>query len=176
MDHATDTEPTRNGERPRAEINARRRSIFRSAFLLVLCTIVLFAFILFQGDIRRRQRTKDDAQSYASVLTARIGDTGALPLNLELPNDHPPPSYPFEWLTRRDAHLLRRSTGRIIAAYSSPVTRILAPDGRTVVLFTDGHFDVEWMSLEEFDTAEAAQREEVKRLAAGAAQDNPPGP
>ena len=173
MEHATDTEPTGNGEKPCAEIAARRRSVFRSAFFLVLCTIVLFVFILVQGDIRRRQRTVDDAQSYASVLTERIGETGALPLNLELPDDHPPPSCLFRQLNRRDTHLLRQSDERIIAAYSSPVTRVFAPDGRAVLLFTDGRFDVDWLSLDEFDRAQAAQREEIRRLATGAAKENP---
>jgi hypothetical protein len=139
----------------------------RSVLLLAVCTVLLFLVIVAQGDLRRRQRSLEGARWYASILTQRMGETGALPLNLELPDEHPPVVGRYTWLSRADARLLRATPHRVVAASSTPVPRILARDGCAVIVFDDGRFDVEWLPLDTFAQIKEAQEEALQQLKAG---------
>lgn len=176
MEHQTDTKLTENALRPEVDLHRRRRSVLRSVLLLALCTIVLFVFILVQHDVRRRQRNMDDAFRCAGVLTGRIGEAGILPLNLEVASGGAPPVSEFGYLLRRDAHILRASSRPIITAWTAPVSRVFAPDGRAVIFFTNGRFDVEWLTLAEFDRSYAAQQDEIQRLGTEANREVPSRP
>jgi hypothetical protein len=135
---------------------------------LLVATVVLFAFILVQGDVRRRQRAMGQARRYVAALVNRLGEPGALPLNLD-PAPAPDRSEgtsSIEPLSREDARLLRASGQRVVAAQTRPVFQVLLPGGRAVVFFADGRFDVEWLSLAKFDELYAAQQAEIRRLAA----------
>ncbi len=154
----------------------RRKSILRSVLVLAVATIILFVFILVQGDIRRRQRNVDQAFWHAGTLAERAGETGVLPLNLEpVPTPGRQPGM-FEWVDRDDARHLRNSDERVIAAYTVRPLQLLLRDGRAVIVFERGRFDVEWMTLSRFDELFAAQREDIRRIAAGAPRDRPGEP
>lgn len=156
--------------------SARRRlSILRSVIVLALATIALLVFILAQGDARRRQRAMEQAQWHANILAKRVGEAGALPLNLE-PDPAPGRRLGmFESLSRQEARSLRRSDKRVIAAQTTPVLRVFAPDGRGVILFQHGRFDVEWVTLQQFDELSAQQQDEIRCLEADATPDGPEG-
>jgi hypothetical protein len=106
----------------------------------------------------------------------RVGETGALPLNLELPNEHPPVVGRFTWLSREHARLLRSVNGRIVAAWSGRVPRILVPDGRAVIIFEDGRFRVEWFSLKTFAQISGAQQATIQSFKGGASTGPPSDP
>ena len=146
----------------------RRRSVLRSVFLLLLATVALFVFILVQGDARRRQRAMSQAQWHAANLAQRLGDTKALPLNLEPVRDPARTGEVsrVEWLSRDDALRLRRSDKRVLAAQTVSLPRVLAPDGRAAIFFEGGKFYVKWLTLPEFDRLYAAQQDEIRRLSA----------
>ncbi len=142
-----------------------RTPIHRSAIVLAICTIALLAFILVQGDSRRRQRAIEQLKRQTATLLERVGENDILPLNLE-PNTDPTQqskTLRVEWLTRQDARLLRKSTGRKIVAQTIPVRQVLGREGRAVILFEKGRFDVEWMTLSEFDEQYTAQLDEIRR-------------
>jgi hypothetical protein len=154
----------------------RRRSILRSAAVLAVATIILLVFILALGDIRRRNRAIDQARWHVGVLEERAGGTGVLPLNLE-PAASPGRSRSmFEWLNRDDARHLRASDRRVIAAYTVRPLQLLLRDGRAVVFFAAGRFDVQWVPISQFDELLAAQRDEIHRITAEAPHSGVDGP
>lgn len=142
-----------------------RTPIHRSAIVLTVCTIALLAFIFVQGDSRRRQRAIDQLRRQAATLVERVGESGILPLNLEPDTDPTQQSKAVrvDWLTRQDVRLLRKSAGRKIVVQTIPVRQVLARVGRAVIFFEKGRFDVEWLTLAEFDEQYAAQLDEIRR-------------
>ena len=156
--------------------SARRRlSILRSVVLLIVATIALLVFILAQGDARRRQRAMEQARWHASTLAKRVGEAGALPLNLE-PDPAPGRRLGmFESLSRQEARSLRRSDMRVIVAQTTPVLRVFAPDGRAAIFFRQGRFDVQWLTVQQFDELFAQQQDEIRRLEADVTPDRPEG-
>ncbi|GAG12856.1 unnamed protein product, partial [marine sediment metagenome] len=93
------------------KLSRRRTPVSRSVIILVVGTVALFVFILVQGDLRRRQRAMEQAHLHAAALAKRVGEAGALPLNLEpLPTpERKAKTYRVEQLSRRDARHLRKS-------------------------------------------------------------------
>lgn len=154
------------GAGPAASEPVRSRApIHRAAIVLVVCTIALLAFILVQGDSRRRHRAVEGLRRQVATLVERVGESGILPLNLG-PNTGPRQqarASRVEWLTRQEARLLRRSAGRKIVAHTIPVRQVLSREGRAVIFFENGRFDVEWLTLAEFDECYAAQLNEIRR-------------
>ncbi len=145
----------------------RRVPIYRSVMFLVVGTIALLVFILVQGDVRRRQRAMEQAKRHVATLAKRVGDAGALPLNLQ-PEPVPerqPGMFRVECLARQDALYLRKSNRRGIIAQTTPVLQMLALDGRAVIFIENGRFDVNCLKLPEFDERFAAQRDDIRRLA-----------
>ncbi|MGB2984336.1 MAG: hypothetical protein WBE26_00520 [Phycisphaerae bacterium] len=157
------------------KLSRRRTPVSRSVIILVVGTVALFVFILVQGDLRRRQRAMEQAHLHAAALAKRVGEAGALPLNLELlpTPERKAKTYRVEQLSRQDARHLRKSGKRVIVAQTVPLPQVLTPDGRAVIFFEGGKFDVEWLTLPEFDELYAAQQDEIRRLAADTGDDLP---
>ena len=147
----------------------RRRRIIRSLFILLVATLALAICIIVMGDIRRHKVAMTAAQAYVDQVSGRVGQQRQLPLNLGLRDDTPPEASPvplrnIEWLTRDQAWLLRRSERRVIAAHSLPIRRRFLEDGCVAVFFEGGRFNLEWMLLPDFDTAQRLQIEEIEHL------------
>jgi len=143
-----------------------RKDSLRTLVILVVAAGALLAFIAALGDFRRQQNALGQMQWHAGTYILRMGDTGQLPLNLE-PDIAPQRQTKMirvQWISRDDARTLRESADRIIAAYSVPMPRALAADGRAVVIFEGGKFHVEWLGLEAFDQAMQAQQREIDRI------------
>ena len=153
-----------------------RSSVFHSAIVLLLATLALVAFICMLGDLRRKNNAITRTRWHADAFARRVAGTDVLPLNLE--PDVPPELrnqiIQVEWLPRDAARYLRSSQRRVIVAYTRPLPRVLGSNGRAVVFFQDGRFDVEWLTLSRFDGLFAAQQEEIQRLAAAAAEEGDP--
>ncbi len=138
----------------------------------------MLVFILAQGDLRRRQRAMEQAKWHAATLAERTGPGGALPLNLE-PAAAPrrrSPMFKIEWLDREEARLLRKRAEPYVAAQTVPLLQVLAPDGRAVILFQDGRFDVKWLTLSEFDARFAEQQRRIRRPDGEPLRDSPVSP
>lgn len=128
--------------------------------MLVLAVLGLAAFILGLGDIRRQRYAMEQVRVHAAAFQRRVSESGTLPLNLE--PETPPQGgeklIPLEWLDRESAGRFRGLPGPVIVVQTVPVLRTLGPDGRAVVRFDQGRFEVGWMTLKQFDEAIAAQR------------------
>lgn len=136
-----------------------RRSLLKSSIYLVLAFAGLISFILGLGDLRRQRYALEQARWHAANFQKRVGDGGLLPLNLEPP---PPPSgasqmIALEWPDHAAASALREKSGRIIVARTVPITQILRRDGRAVIAFEKGRFDVQWLPLSATDPPLPAQ-------------------
>ncbi len=151
---------------PRATTEKPRPPVRRSVAVLVVATLALVVFILVLGDIRRKNTPLAQAQWYASQLTDRLGSARALPLNLDVDVSpaHEPKLRRFNRLTPERARTLRQAGRRVVAAYTNPINRVLAPDGRAVVFFEAGSFSAEWLSLAEADVVLAAQQSLIQSL------------
>ncbi|MBI4716814.1 MAG: hypothetical protein HY763_03340 [Planctomycetes bacterium] len=139
---------------------SHKRAIVRRSAALLAATAALVAFILLLGDMRRRNVAMERAQRFAEQLTGRVGQDGVLPLNLEPAPaaGQPAGGFRFTWLTRDEAHRLRGSHERILAAYSPGIECNLSPDGRAVLFFESGRFGAAWVSEKEFTALNAAQQ------------------
>ncbi len=145
--------------------------ILRPIIVLAVGTIVLFLLVLVARDFRWRQRAVAHAEWHAVTLSKRVGEAGALPRNLE-PLPVPagsPRTVDLEWLTRDQAHLLRGVGRRLVVAQTAAPPQLLAPDGRAVIFFENGRFEVEWLTLARFDELRAARQAAIQNLATTAA-------
>ncbi len=148
----------------------RRRAVRRQLFLLLVGTVVLVAFIVVLGDMRRQRWAMDQSHWYAAQLMTRSGEFRVLPLNLfvnvvqDVPEELMAQAKPFSYLSREQARLLSKSSLHLLAAWSQPVHRVLATDGRAVVVYEDSSFRPVWMHLEDFDLLLTRQQEEIERL------------
>lgn len=119
---------------------------------LVIATVAVLLAIAAVGDIHHHQQAMDQARWHAGVLASRLGPNKTLPLNLE---PEPVPErrsgmFALETLTTQQAAKLRGHTGALIVAQTVPQPMRLAPDGRAVIIFKNGEFHVEWMTLNQF--------------------------
>ncbi len=139
----------------------------RSLLLLLVAASALLVFIAGVGDFRRKQNAIAQMLFHCDTYAARMGDTNTLPLNLEpdVAVTRQDTMIRVFWITRKDARVLRGQTGKIIAAYSGPIPRALAANGRAVAYFENGAFDAEWLTLDEFARRREKQKETVRRLA-----------
>ncbi len=138
----------------------------RTLVVLVVAAGALLEFIAALGDFRRQQNMLAQMQWHAGTYAMRMGDTAQLPLNLEpdVAPERQTKMIKVQWISSSDARTLRESTDRVIAVYSAPIPRVLAVDGRAVVIFEGGEFRVEWFGLEAFDEAMQVQQREIDRL------------
>ncbi len=146
---------------PQPILTAKRSSkpALRSAAYLVIATLGLVAFILGLGDLRRQRNAVAQAKWHAGVFQARVGEGKALPLNLapETPPEGAAQMIRLESLPHDAAMNLRGTTQPIIAAWTAPVLQVLRRDGRAVLLFHEGRFEVRWMTLRRFEELRARQ-------------------
>ena len=107
-----------------------------------------------------------DVLGRLDTYVTRMADTDQLPLNLEpdVSLERQSRMIKVHWISRNDARTLRSGTGRIITTYSTRMPQVLARDGRAVVVFEDGKFNVEGLNLASFDEALAAQKREADRV------------
>jgi len=140
------SEVTPNPARP-------RKALIRSLVLLIFAVAALIVFVLFLGDMRRKHVAVSQAKGYAATLRVRQGDGKALPMNLESewPADVKARSFTFECLSREDAWHLRQSDQQLIVAWTVPIRRVIAPDGRAAVLFHQSSLAWAWLTESEFD-------------------------
>ena len=159
---------TTGGVVPGALPAARRRvRILSSVVLLLLAAATLIVFIGVLGDIRRQSNALLQAERHAATYAGRAEGTGILPLNLEpeAQDESGAGMIPIEWLGPDEARLLRKCRERVIVARTVPVVKAMGRNGRAVVFFRNGQFDVEWVTLSEFDELHTAQRAEIQRCA-----------
>lgn len=146
----------------------RRRRIIRSLIFLIAASLALALSIMVMGDMRHYRVAMNAGRTYIDQVSQRVGQQRQLPLNLRfdesVDDDATVFIRNFEWLTRDQAYLLRRTKRRVIAAHSSPVRRWLLVDGRVVVFFQDGEFSLEWLSLPGFEAVWQTQSDEIGRL------------
>jgi hypothetical protein len=144
---------------PLIDAPKRRKRIIRSAIRLTTASAFLIVFILFLGDLRRQERAMNQCRWHATTLTSRLGPAGTLPMNLE-PIESPQRvtgMLRLEWLDRDQARALRDLNTRRIVAQTVPILQVVGRDGRGVIVFDDGQFEVIWMTLSEFDKVVAMQ-------------------
>ena len=144
---------------PLIDAPKRRKRIIRSAIRLTAASAFLIVFILFLGDLRRQERALNQCRWHASTLTSRLGPGNALPMNLE-PIESPQREagmLRLEWLDRDQVRTLRDLNVRRIVAQTASILQVVGRDGRGVIAFDDGQFEVNWMTLSEFDKAVAMQ-------------------
>lgn len=142
-------------------ISARRKGVRRSVFFLVVGLLALIVFIVVTGDVRNRGWALTYANEYAQQLQARVAADRLLPSDLSAAlagGQALKKMYRFEHLTPDQALALRDARRAIIVAQTIPVARRLAPDGRAVVLYEQGVFRAEWMTLARFDDLWATQQ------------------
>jgi len=144
----------------------RRPPVLRSAVVLAAGTLATVAFILVLGDVRRKNNALTQARWHAAKFTERIDESGLLPLQLRLdtPPDGAEKMLALDWLPAETAVLLRRAEQRVLAAQTPPVRQDLGLDGRAVIFFQNGRFEVQWLAPSEFDAALTAQKAELRRL------------
>jgi len=149
------TYPTRPGE----------RRVFQSLLILILGVGAVLAFICLLGDIRRQHNAMGQMKWHAATYQKRLGDGATLPLNFipDVAPDQLPKMIQLEFLSAEESRKLRGSDRPILVAQTAPLTRVLAPDGRGVVIFEKGAFRVEWMDLPQFDRLFAGQKEELAK-------------
>ncbi len=151
----------------------RRRAVRRQIILLLVGTVILVTFIMVLGDMRRQRWSMEQSRWYAAQLMKRSGEFRVLPLNLfvdvmqDVPDRLKAQARPFSYLTREQARLLSKSSNRLLVAWSKPVHRVLAKDGRAVVLYEEGSFQPVWIHLADFDLFFARQQQELERLKSG---------
>ncbi len=138
----------------------RREPLGRRLLWLLLATVALVAFILMLGDSRRRSVAMVRAAEYINLLQSRLGPGRSLPLNLAFEPDVPATSRPlrFTWLSREEAESLRQNAEPVLVAQTAPIRCHLQRNGRAVIVFTNGDFRAEWLTLPEFDRLHAAQQ------------------
>jgi hypothetical protein len=146
------------------------------AVVLCIATIAVLLAITAAADIRRHQQAMDQARWHAGELATRLGANRLLPLNLEPADvaERSTPAVAIESLAAGQVLALRQRRGAVIAAQTVPQHMRLAPDGRAVVLFEDGTFRVEWMTLDRFDDQMREQLVPDTRLPESAASVTPP--
>lgn len=151
-------------------------SIAGRVVVLVVATIGVLLAITAAADIRRHQQAMDQARWHAGVLSGRMGSPPVLPLNLEPANvpERLTQSLALESATSDEVLALRSFQGAAIASSTVPQHMRLAPDGRAVVLFENGLFRVEWMTLGVFQERLDAQRDYVSRASASGAMSPTP--
>lgn len=142
------------------------RRILRSVVFLLISTGALLIFIAFLGDWRREHNILAQLRKYAAKYSSRMGEGGALPLNLELDVPRDPRSRLIDaWLSPNETRILRGSSRAILAAWTIRLPRLLGPNGRGVILFENGSFDVKWVPLGQFDASLAEQSAQLRLLA-----------
>lgn len=170
MTGPVNSQPTsKRAESPLCDIGSSpaQTSIVRKVFVLAIAALLLVGFIAVLADVRHRQQATDQATWHAGVLAERMGETRTLPLNLN-PMDSPERRsgiFAIEATSTKSAIALRKRAERIIVSQTVPQRMRLLPNGRGVVFFENGAFDVKWMTLEEFDRALAAQQARIQGLA-----------
>jgi hypothetical protein len=146
---------------------AKRPPLLRSVVLLLLSAGALLIFILLLGDWRREHNILAQLEAHAAEYASRMSEGGIVPLNLELDDSRDPKSRLMDaWLSRVEAQMLRGADRRILAAWTRPMLRVLGADGRGVIFFENGRFDVEWVPLKLFDSLLADQTSAIRRLSA----------
>ena len=82
----------------------------------------------------------------------------------------------LDWLPAESAVLMRRAEQRVIAAQTAPIRQDLDLDGRAVIFFQHGRFEVQWLAPSEFDAALTTQKAELRRLSPVERSDSPSPP
>jgi len=145
----------------------KRPPLLRSVVFLLLSAGVLLIFIALLGDWRREHNILAQLESHAAAYASRMSEGGVVPLNLELSDSRDPKSRLMDaWLSPDEARILRGADRRILAAWTVPLPRVLGADGRGVIFFEHGRFNVEWVPLKLFNALLADQTSEVRRLSA----------
>lgn len=141
-----------------------RKPLIRSVLLLGLGVILVFSFILWQGDLRRRRFAMVQIREHGDYLVSKVGPAQLLPLNLAAKDNSNMTHHHFkiDTPTRSQARQLRERPGPILAAYTYPVRQSLRSYGRAVVFFEDGRFQPDWLTLEEFEKVKAKQQAKIK--------------
>jgi hypothetical protein len=139
--------------------------LLRSVVFLLLSAGALLIFIALLGDWRREHNILAQVEAHAAEYATRMSEGGVVPLNLELNVSRDPKSRLMDaWLSPDEARMLRGADRRILAAWTVPMPRVLGADGRGVIFFELGRFNVEWVPLHQFDVLLAGQNAEVKRI------------
>lgn len=144
----------------------RRSPLLPTLVVLCIAAIGLFCFIAVIADMRRVNNARRQATEQARHYTERMHGSNTLPLNLEpvIPPAQAAKLIGFEWISTGQAMDLRQSDDAPIVAWTAPVFRLFGANGHAVVVFRDGRFDSEWMSVTALEEAVANQNNRLEQL------------
>ena len=151
-------------------VAARKAGLLRSSLTLLAGAVALTLLVMLMRDYHRRIQLLDGAREYAEMLArVRVGDSGALPLNLEATDElkEVAGKLRLEWLSHAEALQLRDSSRPVIVVWSAVLPMWLGRDGRGVIVFHEGRLTAAWLSNQVFEQRQAAQQEELRRLGSG---------
>jgi hypothetical protein len=132
---------------------------------LLLLTGVLFVFIAWLGDWRRRHNIETLLKDQVQEYVRRSSDGGLLPLNVKPELAMNPESRLFEgWLGADEARVLRSQDQEIMVAWTVPLLRVLGRDERGVIFFQKGQFDVRWLTLSAFAELREKQSARIRSI------------
>lgn len=130
----------------------RSASLGARLAIIGLAIVGLLVYLGFWRDQRLKRYAQEQGDWYAAQLADRVGETGVLPLNLEvdLTPERKARMFAMQWLSRDDTQRLRAHPDRVLAGHSSLIPRVLAGDGRIVVFFHNRGFHADWSPEAEF--------------------------
>lgn len=141
-------------------------SIHKMLIVILLGAAALILFNGYLGDVRRKQNALAQAELHADRYLMRMGDENILLLNFELDFEDKQIAKLFrmEWLPSNHARILRQTDQPVVVAQSVILPLFLSTDGRAVIFFDKGQYNVQWLTHAEFDQVQAAQQSEIERI------------
>ena len=142
-----------------SKVRARRRQVFRTIILLGLSAAMLCGFVIWRRDSLLVKSALENAEKEpVSALQAKIDALGLLPASIPETHRGSLQSYAGD----ADRFYAMNADEPVIVGVSSPVTLILRPNGRYVIIYDKGKVHAEWLSLRDYDKAVEAQMARMK--------------
>lgn len=145
----------------------RRMSINKMLIFILMGATALIVFNGYLGDMRRKQNALAQAEIHVDRYAKRLGDAKILPLNheLDVKDEQIAKMFRMEWLSSNDARILRHTDQPVVVAQTVTLPLFLSADGRAVIFFDKGQYNIQWLTLAEFDQVHATQNTEIARIA-----------
>lgn len=141
----------------------RRLSISQMIILLLIVAVVFMAFNFLLGDFRRKQNAIAQAQLHAQHYAQLAGDSGLLPLNLKpkIDDNETTRMFRMEWLSSDEVRKYRNSDTPVIIAQTIELPLFLSANGRAVILYHNGIYTAQWMTIPEFNLQMEQQQKSI---------------
>lgn len=142
-----------------SKAKARRRWMIRSGLMLTVTAVIGFAVVVMDRNNRTRQSFLDQIKVPAAALESSLAMLGDLPAVI--------PQHAHVDILRYDAPDSLRAyatstTEPTIIGYTAPITLIIQPAGRAVLLYHAGKIERRWMNERDFRLAIIAQHERLE--------------